>query len=50
MSPQEALERLLRSYTRQSDLIEDAPAPSPVAAEFHSLGERYLRIKSAKRW
>ena len=50
MSPQEALERLLRSYTRYYDLIEDPPAPFQAAAEFHSHGESYLLIKSAKLW
>jgi hypothetical protein len=50
MSPQEALERLLRSYTRYYDLTEDPPAPFQAAAEFHSHGESYLLIKSAKLW
>lgn len=50
MSPQEALERLLRSYTRYYDLIEDPPAPFQASAEFHSHGESYLLIKSAKLW
>ena len=50
MSPQEALERLLRSYTRYYDLIEEPPAPFQAAAEFHSHGEKYLLIKSAKLW
>ena len=50
MSPQEALERLLRSYTMYYDLIEVPPAPFQAAAEFHSHGESYLLIKSAKLW
>ena len=50
MSPQEALERLLRSYTRYYDLSETPPAPFQAAAEFHSHGESYLLIKSAKLW
>lgn len=50
MTPQEALERLMRSYTRYYDLIEDPPAPFQASAEFHSHGESYLLIKSAKLW
>ena len=50
MSPQEALEQLLRSYTRYYDLSETPPAPFHAAAEFHSHGESYLLIKSAKLW
>ena len=50
MSPQEALEHVLRSYTRYYDLSEAPPAPFQAAAEFHSHGESYLLIKSAKMW
>ena len=50
MTPQEAVERLLPSYTRYYDVVADPPAPFSAAAEFHSHGESYLLIKSAKLW
>ena len=50
MTPQEALERLLPSYHRYYDIVSDPPAPFAAAAEFHSHGESYLLIKSAKLW
>ena len=50
MSLQEALDRLLLSYTRYYDLNPDPPAPFAAAAEFHSHGESYLLVKAAKMW
>lgn len=50
MTPLEALERLLRSYTQYYDMNPEPPAPFQAAAEFHSHGESYLLIKSAKLW
>ena len=50
MTPIEALERLLRSYHRYYDINPAPPAPFQAAAEFHSHGESYLLIKSAKLW
>lgn len=50
MTPQEAVERLLPSYTRYYDVIAEPPFPFAAAAEFHSHGESYLLIKSAKLW
>lgn len=50
MTPQEALERLLPSYSRYYDVLPEAPAPFQAAAEFHSHGESYMLVKSAKLW
>lgn len=50
MTPHEALERLLPSYGRYYDVLPEAPAPFAAAAEFHSHGESYMLVKSAKLW
>ena len=50
MTPLEAMERLLLSYRQYYDMNPDPPAPFAAAAEFHSHGESYLLIKSAKLW
>ncbi|MBQ6116110.1 MAG: hypothetical protein IJL08_02155 [Oscillospiraceae bacterium] len=50
MTPQEALERLLPAYSRYYDVVPEAPAPFDAAAEFHSHGESYILVKSAKLW
>ncbi len=49
MSPEEALERLLRSYTRYYDVAREGVEP-PFAAEaaFHSHDEQYVLVKSAR--
>ena len=50
MTPQEALEKLLPAYSRYYDLVAEPPAPFGAAAEFHSHGESYVLVKSAKLW
>lgn len=50
MTPLEALERLLPSYTQYYDRNPEPPAPFAAAAEFHSHGESYLLVKAAKLW
>ncbi len=49
MTPDEVLERLLRSYTRYYDVIRENVEP-PFAAEavFHSHDEQYVLVKSAR--
>ena len=49
MTPEEALTRLLRSYTRYYDVVREGVAP-PFAAEarFHSHDEQYFLVKSAR--
>ena len=50
MTPQEALERLLPAYSHYYDIVPEPPAPFAAAAEFHSHGESYILVKSAKLW
>lgn len=50
MTPLEALECLLPSYTNYYDRNPDPPAPFQAAAEFHSHGESYILVKAAKLW
>lgn len=49
MTPDEALERLLRSYTQYYDVVREGVEP-PFAAEalFHSHDEQYFLVKSAR--
>lgn len=49
MTPTEALERILRSYVRYYDVIrEGVEAPFAAEARFHSHGEQYVLVKSAR--
>lgn len=50
MTPDEALERLLRSYTRYYNIIRGESVEPPFAAEavFHSHDEQYVLVKSAR--
>ena len=41
---------MLQSYTRYYDQNPAPPAPFAAAAEFHSHGESYVLVKSAKLW
>ena len=50
MTPQEALQQLLPSYNRYYDVLPEPPEPFEAAAEFHSHGESYMLVKSAKLW
>ena len=49
MTAEEALERLLRSYTQYYDVVREGVEP-PFAAEarFHSHNEQYVLVKSAR--
>ncbi len=49
MTASEALEKLLRSYVRYYDVIrEDVQPPFDAEARFHSHGETYVLVKSAR--
>lgn len=49
MTPTEALDLILRSYVRYYDVIrEDVEAPFAAEARFHSHGETYVLVKSAR--
>ena len=49
VSPEEALEKLLRSYERYYDINRESPlAPFAAEASFSAHGEQYFLIKSAK--
>ena len=49
MTPTEALDLILRSYVRYYDVIrEGAEAPFAAEARFHSHGETYVLVKSAR--
>ena len=49
MTPTEALDLILRSYIRYYDVIrEDVEAPFAAEARFHSHGETYVLVKSAR--
>ncbi len=49
MTANEALERLLPSYYRYYDVIrEDVEPPFAAEAHFHSHGEQYVLVKSAR--
>ena len=49
MTASEALEKLLRSYVQYYDVIrEDVEPPFAAEARFHSHGETYVLVKSAR--
>ena len=49
MTPNEALEMILRSYVRYYDVIrEGVEEPFAAEARFHSHGETYVLVKSAR--
>ena len=50
MTLEEALDRLVASYTRYYNVVRENTAPFFAKAEFHAHGESYLLIKEAKMW
>lgn len=50
LSPSEALEKVLISYTRYYDILREGQEPFSAAAQFHSHGESYILVKKAKVW
>ena len=50
MTLEEALDRLVASYTRYYNVVRENTAPFSAKAEFHAHGESYLLIKEAKMW
>jgi len=50
LSPSEALERVLLSYTRYYDIKREGQEPFSAEAQFHSHGESYILVKKAKVW